>query len=50
MQVNDQNITIFAYLLPVVGPDVILGAPWLSSLCPHLTDYATSMLNTLMVN
>lgn len=33
-----------AYLLPVAGADVILGASWLASLGPHVADYATSML------
>lgn len=38
------EIIVHAYLLPIVGANVILGAPWLASLGPHVADYATFML------
>ncbi|CAI8603671.1 unnamed protein product [Vicia faba] len=44
LKIQGVEITVPAYLLHVAGADVILGAPWLASLGPHVVDYATSML------
>lgn len=44
LKIHGIEVTVPAYLLPVAGADVILGAPWLASLGPHVADYATSML------
>ncbi|XP_050902350.1 uncharacterized protein LOC127112789 [Lathyrus oleraceus] len=44
LKIQGIEVTILAYLLPVAGADVLLGAPWLASLGPHVSDYATSML------
>lgn len=44
MKIQGIEIIVPAYLLSVAGVDVILGAPWLASLGPHVADYATSML------
>lgn len=48
VKVQGTNITVPDYLLPVAGVDVILGAPWLASLGPHVADYATSKLKFYM--
>ncbi|KAI5425513.1 hypothetical protein KIW84_031353 [Lathyrus oleraceus] len=42
LKIQGNDITVPAYLLPVSGANVILGAPWLASLGPHVADYATS--------
>lgn len=44
MKVRDNEIVVPAYLLPVAGADLILGAPWLASLGPHVADYASAKL------
>lgn len=48
LKVQDIDITVPAYLLPVAGSDVILGAPWLASLGPHVADYSISKLKFYM--
>ncbi|MCH91586.1 hypothetical protein A2U01_0012513 [Trifolium medium] len=37
--VQQHNIKIPVYLLPIVGADLILGATWLATLGPHVADY-----------
>ncbi|MCI26600.1 hypothetical protein A2U01_0047797, partial [Trifolium medium] len=32
------------YLLPVTGADLVLGAPWLATLGPHIADYSALSL------
>lgn len=44
VKVQGNEITVPAYLLPVAGADLILGAPWLAFLGPHVVDYASSKL------
>ena len=42
LKIQGNNITVPTYLLSVSGADVILGAPWLASLGPHVADYVAS--------
>lgn len=42
LKIQGNDIIVPAYLLSVSGADVILGAPWLASLGPHVADYAAS--------
>jgi hypothetical protein len=37
--VQNHDIKIPVYLLPIVGADLILGATWLATLGPHVADY-----------
>lgn len=44
IQIQTHNLKFFVYLLPIVGADIILGANWLASLGPHITDYSKRTL------
>jgi hypothetical protein len=37
--VQNHDIKVPVYLLPIVGADLILGATWLATLGPHVADY-----------
>ncbi|PNX96484.1 Ty3/gypsy retrotransposon protein [Trifolium pratense] len=41
LDVQGHRLQVPVYLLPVAGADVILGASWLSTLGPHVADYAS---------
>lgn len=37
--IQGHNLHLPVYLLPITGADLVLGAPWLKTLGPHITDY-----------
>jgi len=39
VKVQAHSLTLLVYLLPVAGADLVLGATWLSTLGPHISDY-----------
>lgn len=39
-QVQGHDIQFPAYVLPVAGSDIVLGASWLATLGPHVANYA----------
>ena len=39
LQAQGNVFTLSAFLLPILGADIILGASWLKTLGPHLADY-----------
>lgn len=44
VQIQTHKLTFPVYLLPIVGADIILGANWLATLGPHITDYKNRTL------
>ncbi|CAJ2644751.1 unnamed protein product [Trifolium pratense] len=44
INIQSHKLEVSAYLLPVAGADVILGASWLATLGPHVADYASLTL------
>ncbi|KAI5443720.1 hypothetical protein KIW84_012394 [Lathyrus oleraceus] len=42
--IQNHEMLITAYLLPVVGADLILGTAWLATLGPHVADYSALTL------
>ncbi|MCH94219.1 hypothetical protein A2U01_0015176, partial [Trifolium medium] len=38
--IQGHTIHLPVYLLPITGADLVLGAPWLKTLGPHIADYA----------
>lgn len=46
LQVHVQGhvLQLPVYLLPVTGADLVLGAPWLATLGPHIADYSALTL------
>lgn len=44
MQVQQQELLVPVYLLPVAGADLILGSTWLATLGPQVADYSQSVL------
>ena len=40
VKIQGHSVVLPAYLLPVAGADVVLGASWLSTLGPHISDYS----------
>lgn len=44
VRVQQQNLLVPIYLLPVVEADLILSSTWLATLGPHVVDYVTSVL------
>lgn len=44
VQVQQHELIVPVYLLPVAGADLILGSSWLPTLEPHVADYAASVL------
>lgn len=45
--ISGHTISFPAYVLPVAGADVVIGASWLETLGPHVADYSTSMIRFL---
>lgn len=43
-------LTLNAYLLPVMGADVILGTSWLATLGPHIADYQNLSIQFVLEN
>lgn len=39
VSIQGHTITLPVYLLPLIGADLVLGAPWLATLGPHIADY-----------
>ncbi|XP_028758775.1 uncharacterized protein LOC114717745 [Neltuma alba] len=39
VQIQGHTIEIPAYVLPIAGSDVVIGASWLATLGPHVADY-----------
>lgn len=37
--IQGHNLHLPVYLLPITGADLVLGAPWLKTLGPHIADY-----------
>lgn len=37
--VQGHTLQLPVYLLPITGADLVLGAPWLKTLGPHIADY-----------
>ncbi|PNX66605.1 hypothetical protein L195_g055181 [Trifolium pratense] len=44
LEIQGHMLEVPVFLLPVAGADVILGASWLSTLGPHVADYASLTL------
>lgn len=44
LQIQHQNIHFSAFVLPIEGVEIILGAAWLATLGTHLVDYSTMLL------
>jgi hypothetical protein len=44
IDIQGTKLEVPAFLLPVAGADVILGASWLATLGPHVADYASLTL------
>ena len=44
LHIQNHLITSNAYVLPIYGADIILGASWLATLGPHIADYRTSTI------
>ena len=42
--IQGHRLVLPAYVLPIAGSDVILGAAWLATLGPHVADYNTSVI------
>lgn len=43
--VQKHDLEFIAYLLPVKGAEIILGAAWLAMLGPHIADYSTRTIH-----
>ncbi|KAI5441763.1 hypothetical protein KIW84_010996 [Lathyrus oleraceus] len=39
VEIQGHTLHIPVYLLPITGADLVLGAPWLKTLGPHIADY-----------
>jgi len=44
VQVQGHVLKLPVYLLPVSGADLVLGAAWLATLGPHVSDYSALTL------
>ena len=42
--IQSHLLTLSAYVLPISGANIILGASWLSTLGPHIADYQSSVI------
>lgn len=50
LYVQGHLLQFLAYVLPVTGSDIILGAAWLLTLGPHIVDYSTSTIKFYLGN
>ncbi|KAJ1428448.1 Retrotransposon gag domain [Sesbania bispinosa] len=41
VKIQGHSIKLLVYLLPVAGADLVLGAAWLATLGPYISDYST---------
>ncbi|GKD87797.1 hypothetical protein Tco_1358951 [Tanacetum coccineum] len=44
LYVQDELITFSAYVLPISGADIILGAAWLATLGPYIVNYSSATI------
>ncbi|GJX70825.1 transposon ty3-I gag-pol polyprotein [Tanacetum coccineum] len=44
LHVQNELIKFSAYVLPISGADIILGAAWLATLGPHIADYSSATI------
>ncbi|KAJ1419267.1 Chromo-like domain superfamily [Sesbania bispinosa] len=40
VKIQEHSVKLPVYLLPVAGPDLVLGAAWLATLGPYISDYS----------
>ena len=40
VMVQGHSLKLLVYLLPIAGADLVLGATWLATLGPHVSDYS----------
>jgi len=48
--IQGHRLKLSAYLLPITGADLVLGAAWLATLGPHISDYNTLTLKFYLDN
>nr|KYP44122.1 Retrotransposable element Tf2 [Cajanus cajan] len=50
VRIQGHSLTFPVYLLPVTGADLVLGAAWLATLGPHISDYSNLTLKFYLGN
>ena len=50
VKIQGHTLKLPVYLLPVSGADLVLGAAWLATIVPHLSDYSTLTLKFYLGN
>ena len=50
VKIQGHTLTLPVYLLPVSGADLVLGAAWLATIGPDLSDYSTLTLKFYLGN
>ena len=50
VKIQGHTLKLPVYLLPVSGADLVLGAAWLATIRPHLSDYSTLTLKFYLGN
>ena len=50
VKIQGHTLKLPVYLLPVSGADLVLGAAWLATIGPHLSDYSTLTLKFYLGN
>ncbi|XP_058751457.1 uncharacterized protein LOC131624517 [Vicia villosa] len=48
--IQGHNLHLPVYLLPITGADLVLGAPWLKTLGPHIADYDALLIKFYLNN